>query len=428
MSAKDFAQSALTALTKRGFQKAQVRLTESERHELQAEFNEMSLFRTTQNRQLALTGIVDARRGTVTLNKLDEAALAEGVEELWQVARGGQPDEANDIAPAQPAKTFSSGPASPDYDAMYDRLAELLSYARAEYPLLTVRSAIVEFVTQSAYFMNSNGVDYASERANYAARAAVSARDGEDVSSFNGSGFSAKNLERPLHECGSLDDVMRQNTEQVRTKKIPRKFVGDLFVTPDCVLSFLRFLLMNIGNQPLIAGTSVYKDKLGEVATASNLTLHSRPVSEDMATGYFVTGDGFEAEDATIVANGVLCSFLLDLYGANKTGLERSKTDGGCYVIDPVKGSFEDLTGHVDEGILITRFSGGNPSPKGDFSGVAKNSYYVAGGKIRHPVSETMIAGNLVDMLNNIEEISAERVDFGNQILPWLRISGVSVS
>ncbi|MCZ6871304.1 MAG: metallopeptidase TldD-related protein, partial [Gammaproteobacteria bacterium] len=158
------------------------------------------------------------------------------------------------------------------------------------------------------------------------------------------------------------------------------------------------------------------------------LTLHSRPASDEIATGYFVTNDGFEAHDTTIIQNGVLRTYLLDLYGANKTGHARAETGGGCFVIEPGDSSYDEMVSHIDEGILITRFSGGVPSPKGDFSGVAKNSYYISGGQIRQPVSETMIAGNLVDMWNSIEEISRERVDFGTQIMPWIRMSGVSVS
>ena len=172
----------------------------------------------------------------------------------------------------------------------------------------------------------------------------------------------------------------------------------------------------------------MYKDKLGEVVAGEKLTLHSRPVSDEIAAGYFVTNDGFEAHDTTIVENGVLATYLLDLYGANKTGLARAETGGGCYVIEPGDSTYDEMVSHTDEGILITRFSGGVPSQKGDFSGVAKNSYYISGGEIRHPVSETMIAGNLVDMWNSIEEISRERVDFGTQIMPWIRMSGVSVS
>ena len=84
--------------------------------------------------------------------------------------------------------------------------------------------------------------------------------------------------------------------------------------------------------------------------------------------------------------------------------------------------------GRVKKGVLLSRFSGGMPSSNGDFSRVAKNSYYIEEGEIRHPLSETMIAGNLVDLLMQLQDISTERINFGSSIIPWLRFSGVTVS
>ncbi|MCZ6616907.1 MAG: metallopeptidase TldD-related protein, partial [Gammaproteobacteria bacterium] len=154
--------------------------------------------------------------------------------------------------------------------------------------------------------------------------------------------------------------------------------------------------------------------------------VHSRPL--DLAGGYFVTGDGYRTENSTIVCNGILNSHLLNLYGARKTGLERAKTGGGCYVVDPGGQSVDSMIGDVERGVLITRFSGGRPNDKGDFSGVAKNSYYIEGGEVKHPVSETMISGNMAELLHNIVGISRERADFGDSIYPWVRTTGVGIS
>lgn len=74
------------------------------------------------------------------------------------------------------------------------------------------------------------------------------------------------------------------------------------------------------------------------------------------------------------------------------------------------------------------RYSGGSPSPNGDFSGVAKNSYYIEDGKIKYPVTETMIAGNMAEMFANIKEISAERIDYGAGLIPYMLSTGVTVS
>ncbi len=49
----------------------------------------------------------------------------------------------------------------------------------------------------------------------------------------------------------------------------------------------------------------------------------------------------------------------------------------------------------IDRGLLLCRFSGGNPFSSGDFSGVAKNSYYIENGEVKYPVSKTVVTGNV---------------------------------
>jgi PmbA protein len=78
--------------------------------------------------------------------------------------------------------------------------------------------------------------------------------------------------------------------------------------------------------------------------------------------------------------------------------------------------------------VLIARYSGGRPNDKGDFSGIAKNSYYIENGVIAYPISETMVSGNLASLLTNIVAISAERADVGSGIFPWIRVGGIGIS
>jgi len=425
-TSRTFAEKSLGTLRRKGFDAAQVHLVASERHELEAEFGRPSLLRTSHNATLDLAGITDGKRGAVTLNRLTDEALDEAVEELWAVASSAPADPANAIAPAQPANTFSRGPEAPDPDLMYERLAGLLDHAARAYPTLTVRQATIEFVAATETFLNSNGVDFTARRNRHTVQSMFSAREGERVSSFNYTAFTRETLDEPLERCATLNALMRQATEQVHTERIPGKFTGDLLITPDCLVDFLSFLLQSVSDGPLIAGTSVYKGKLGEFVAAPAVSLHSCPRA--LPSGYFVTNDGFEAQDATILQGGRLTSYLLDLYGANKTGFARAATGGGCWVVDPGSADLEAMVSGIDRGILITRFSGGRPNDRGDFSGIAKNSYYIENGKVRYPVSETMISGNLAALLENVQSVSAERADFGSRILPWVHASGIVVS
>ena len=64
----------------------------------------------------------------------------------------------------------------------------------------------------------------------------------------------------------------------------------------------------------------------------------------------------------------------------------------------------------------------------GDFSGVAKNSFYIENGKIKHAVTETMISGNLASMLREVVSLSRETVEDGSSSLPYALFDGITVS
>ena len=87
-----------------------------------------------------------------------------------------------------------------------------------------------------------------------------------------------------------------------------------------------------------------------------------------------------------------------------------------------------EIIKQVERGILLSRFSGGNPANNGDFSGVAKNSYYIENGEIKYTISETMVSGDIREMFENIGEVSSDRINFGSDILPWISFKGITVS
>ncbi|NLA54041.1 MAG: TldD/PmbA family protein, partial [Clostridiales bacterium] len=64
----------------------------------------------------------------------------------------------------------------------------------------------------------------------------------------------------------------------------------------------------------------------------------------------------------------------------------------------------------------------------GDFSGVAKNSFFIRDGKIAEAVSETMISGNLEHMFKKVRGISSERVEDGQSVLPYIAVDGITIS
>jgi PmbA protein len=425
---KQIVRDGLDELLKAGADKARCSLTLTDKHELNVDLGEFSLLRTTFDTSVDLAAIKDAKKGSTAINRSDRPALRQAAADVLDIAAASAPDEAHDIAAAGPPAEFSSGSSRPDPDKMYSRMKEMLREIAARYPQVMVRQAILDFTRTENYFLNSNGVDFVTRKGIYRCMVFFSSREGERVSSFNITGFSLKDLEQSLLGCGSLDTLLRQSTEQIVTQPLQGKFVGEVIITPDCLGDLLGFLTGAIGDGPLISGTSIYRDQLDQQIAAPNFSLHSRPLSDEICDGYFVTADGYAAQNCTIVENGVLKSFLLSLYGSRKTGRPRAVNDGGAFVVDPGETAFDDMVSSVKKGILLARFSGGDPNENGDFAGVAKNSYLIEDGEIKDPLSESMISGNFAEMLKNITAISRERIDFGNAILPWIAVSGVTVS
>lgn len=186
-------------------------------------------------------------------------------------------------------------------------------------------------------------------------------KEGKDTSSFNVTGFAANSLDNELHEYGTVNTLLKQSAEQVRNQSLAQPFTGDLIITPDCMGEFVEFITRYLRDYAMISGNSIFKDQLQHPIASEKFTLHSRPVSEELAAGYFFTHDGYEAQNSTIIAEGVLRSFLLSLYGSRKTGHSRAVNDGGAYIIEPGATPVDDMITSVYQGVLLSRFSGGIP-------------------------------------------------------------------
>ena len=91
--------------------------------------------------------------------------------------------------------------------------------------------------------------------------------------------------------------------------------------------------------------------------------------------GQSFTSEGFLAEDFDFIRDGKLESFLTSLYVSNKTGVPRAKNSGGSMIVCPGEQSVEDIIASIDKGILVGRFSGGQPSTNGDFPVLPKTAF-----------------------------------------------------
>ena len=256
-----------------------------------------------------------------------------------------------------------------------------------------------------------------------------SGHEGEKASSFFGSGVVTDSLDKPFLEMGSIAEDLANVEKQIETSGVEGKFEGTMVLMPGCVISLFWSLLENFaGEGGLLSGTSPWKDKLGEMVADERITVSFAPLDERIVCGSRVTSEGFPAENYDVIRNGRLNAFLLGLYASNKLKLPRGGNDSFDVVIAAGDKPLSEIIGSIEKGILVGRFSGGEPSSNGDFSGVAKNSFLIENGKIGPALSETMVSGNMADMIKHLRAISEEQVADGMSVLPYMAFDGITIS
>jgi PmbA protein len=96
------------------------------------------------------------------------------------------------------------------------------------------------------------------------------------------------------------------------------------------------------------------------------------------------------------------------------------------FIVAPGKQNFDSLVSEIEQGIMISRFSGNVNPVNGDFSGVVKGGRIIKNGELGHAVKEVMVAGNVFKCIKNLTGLSKERKVIHSSILPYMRFGGVS--
>ncbi|MEE8636774.1 MAG: metallopeptidase TldD-related protein, partial [Dehalococcoidia bacterium] len=77
---------------------------------------------------------------------------------------------------------------------------------------------------------------------------------------------------------------------------------------------------------------------------------------------------------------------------------------------------------------MVTRFSGFPEPVSGNFSGVVKGGFLIEEGKLTRPLIETMISGNLFEILAKVSGLSCETERISTLVTPHIRIEDVSIT
>ncbi|MBZ5729020.1 MAG: TldD/PmbA family protein [Acidobacteriia bacterium] len=193
-----------------------------------------------------------------------------------------------------------------------------------------------------------------------------------------------------------------------------------------------------------VHGTSIYRQesflagKLGEKVAGENVTV----IDDGTLPGLFGTSpfddEGVPSRRTPVIERGVLKSYLLNSYAARKLGM---KTTGnasrgltgnagighGNFFLEKGVQAPEQIVAGVPNGFYVTELLGfGVNIVTGDYSRGAVG-LWIRAGELAFAVSEVTIAGNLKEMLMNVEAVGSDLEFRGAVAAPTLKIGEMTV-
>jgi PmbA protein len=423
----EIASFAVQAAKNAGADEAQVLHVGDELFEITYDNTDVGMVRTTVDDQVTLTAFVGTAKGTSTVTGRAHDLIEQAAAEAVAAARAGIADPANKVVEGAPTALVELGDREPQQDVMIDTILRHQQFMAEHYPKIMIRDSTYHFRNRWRSFANSAGLTHQERRGSYTSSTIFSGKDGERGTSFNYTGSSAVAPFTEIRAAATLLRLLDDTMASFDPRPVPETFVGDVIFTPDSVGTLLNSVLTSLMGLTLIRGTSPYQDSLGETVADARLSLTNRPCSSEFPLSSTFDGFGLPSEDMPIITNGVLDNHLLDWYSSHKLG---RKPNASVYSIDLAPGdqTLDDIIATTERGIVLGRFSGGQPNQQLDFSGVAKNSFYVENGKVQHAINETMVAGNFAQMLKSIRAIGSDKVNFGDDALAAIAASGVTIS
>ncbi len=426
---KEIAQYTLERLKFYGADDAQCKVSFGIVDEINVDAGEFSLMRSTFDSSIIMKVIKDSKKGVIAINKTDEASIDVAAKECVAAAVVAAEDDCLSIAPKEENEDFVFGVDHSDRKKFFDRISEYVEDIKTDYPKVFIEQLIADYSEAKSVLANTNGVEFSYTASCYSMGSMYSAHDGDKTTSFNSTGIEFVNLDERIINKGTQRMMYELCEKELDAVSFDGKFTGTAVFAPSSLGDIIGTAIDNFtSDEPIIDGTSPWRNKLNEKVASDMLTVSLIPIDDRIICGERYTGEGYKSKNCDIIKDGMLKNFTLSEYAARKSGEKRCSTTSSCMEVKSGTTKYDDMIKNIEKGILVCRLSGGAPASNGDFSAVAKNSFLIENGKITKPVSETMLSGNLAEMLCNITAISEETAQDGSTVFPWVAFDGVTVS
>jgi PmbA protein len=227
--------------------------------------------------------------------------------------------------------------------------------------------------------------------------------------------------------------VRRLGARKVQTQKAPVVF------EPRTARSLLDHIFEAVTGDAIYRRASFLTGELGNRVASEGVTV----IDDGTLTGLFGTSpfddEGVPSRRTVIIDRGVLNSYLLNSYTARKLGMKttgnasrgiagNASVGHGNLFLEKGMHSEKEILKRVGTGVYVTELMGSGVNiVTGDYSRGAAG-LWIENGELAYPVSEVTIAGNLRQMLLDIEVVGADLEFRGSTAAPTIMVREMTIS
>jgi PmbA protein len=406
----------ILALAKKVAGAAEVFEVAAEETSAQFETNRLKHIQSKQSTGIALRIIKEGRLGYATTTGRDDVKNL--IDNAVETARFGMP--ARFELPSQVSypriDIFDPTVASTPLEEMNKLGQELIEIIIKHTPEILCEAGISKD-TISVKLLNSQGGQAEYKKSIFSIGIYGSLIRGTDMLFVGESQSSCKPISQP-------EDIARVVIRQLELAKnqasAPTARLPVIFTPRGVASALVPSLVIAFNGKTVLQGASPIGNKLGKAVFDPSLSLWDDPTIPYRPHSRPCDDEGVASRRTPLIEQGVVANFLYDLQTAalaNTRSTGSGDRGGGlptpspsALIIAPGQTTMDDMIKDIKEGLVIEQLMGAEQGNilGGDFSGNVLLGYKVESGKIVGRVKNTMVSGNVYQVLKEITAIGSQ--------------------
>lgn len=436
------AERILDSARKRGAA-AEVYLLQEKELNIEVVSGQVETLKRAEESGLGLRVFHEGRLGFVYSNDLSAAALNHMVDDAIDTARYIAADE-NNVLPG----AYSDYPLMHtfDKDTCQMPLEQKIDLAHAAEAAARQTDPRIRVVERAGYqeneydilIMNSAGLCACSKGNNSGLYISlVAEEDGDAQTGFSTIMSRTVNTLDP-EQVGQ--EAARQAVQSLHARGMDSASIPCI-MDPWVVTRFLGVLAQMVTADAVQKGRSLLAGRLGDKVAAPMVVLEDDAAYPGGIASFPFDGEGVPARRNVLISEGILQQYLYDTYTAHKDGTDSTgNARRGSYrglpgvgttnfILKPGSEDPGQMLKDMDRGLYITEVMGmhtANPI-SGDFS-VGAVGILIEKGELRQAVRGITVAGNMVQLLRQIDTVGNNLRFFGGRAAPSIRLKSMSIA